>query len=475
MALITSPRFFTSHRFAHISLVIGDLLGVIIGYRLAFLIYFQMGFWNEATGSPSPSTEFYLAVAFVILPFYWILFKLYGLYRFRLNLSVLEILPDIISAVTLGSMVLLSTTIIIFPPVHYSRNVIVLSWFLLIVAVSLTRFIVYQLQKLGRRNGWYMKRTLVLGAGNVGLACARKLRENSRLGLRFIGFIDEHPKPAIRDDESLYVFDDYDQLEAVLEQYKIQHMVVAFSRDRHDQVVNLMERCRPYGVEFTVVPRLYEVFSDRVGVEHIRGLPVIGLKRGAITGLQGLAKRTMDIAISVIVIILASPIILLTAIAIKLDSRGPIFYQQVRLGKNEQPFRMLKFRSMRIDAEQSGEAGWSTVKDARRTRVGRIIRPLGVDELPQLVNVIRGDMSLVGPRPERPEHVDHFLETIPSYAARHRVRPGLTGWAQINGLRGDTDISERVEHDIYYIENWNPWLDTKILLITLFAFFDRNA
>lgn len=470
-----ASKFFTSHRFAHISLVTGDLLGVVIGYRLAFFIYFQLGIWTAETGSPSPSTEFYLAVAFVILPSYWLLFKLYGLYRFRLNLSLLEVLPNIVSAVTLGSMVLLSGTILIFPPVHYSRNVIVLSWFMLIFWVSFMRFVVYQLQKLGRRHGWYMKRTLVLGAGKVGQACARKLTENTKLGLRFIGFIDEHPRQQVREDASLQLFDDYDQLESILEQYKIQHMVVAFSRDRHDLIVNLMERCRPYGVEFTVVPRLYEVFSDRVGVEHIRGLPVIGLKRGAITGLQALVKRSMDIIISVITIILASPIILLTAIAIRLDSRGPIFYQQVRLGKNEKPFRMLKFRSMRIDAEQDGEAGWSTAKDSRRTRVGRIIRPLGIDELPQLVNVIRGDMSLVGPRPERPEHVESFVEMIPSYAARHRVRPGLTGWAQINGLRGDTDIIERVEHDIYYIENWNPWFDIKILLITVFAFFDRNA
>ncbi|RJQ44232.1 MAG: undecaprenyl-phosphate glucose phosphotransferase [Gaiellales bacterium] len=469
-----AKRFFTSHRFAHASLVIGDLLGVVLAYRLAFLAYFQLGFWIEETGSPSPSAEFYLAVAFVILPFYWLLFKLFGLYRFRLNLSLLEILPHIISAVTLGSMVLLSTTIVIFPPVHYSRNVIVLSWLLMIVCVSLMRFIVYHLQKLGRRHGWYMKRTLVLGAGSVGLSCVRKIQNDTSLGLKFVGFLDQKPSRRVVHEGEYRVFDDYDQLESVLETYRIQHMIVAFSRDRHDQTVNLMERCRPYGVEFTVVPRLYEVFSDRVGVEHIRGLPVIGLKRGAITGLQALFKRAMDITISLFTLVVAAPVMLLTMVSIRIDSPGPIFYQQVRLGKNERPFRMLKFRSMRRDAER-GEAGWSTARDVRRTRVGRIIRPLGIDELPQLVNVIRGDMSLVGPRPERPAHVESFKESIPSYAARHRVRPGLTGWAQINGLRGDTDIGERVEYDIYYIENWNPWFDIKILLRTLFAFFDRNA
>jgi exopolysaccharide biosynthesis polyprenyl glycosylphosphotransferase len=413
-------------------------------------------------------------VAFVILPFYWLLFKLYGLYRYRLNLSVLEVLPNIISAVTLGSMVLLSSTIIIFPVVHYSRNVIVISWFLLIIFVSLMRFIVYQLQKLGRRHGWYMKRTLVLGGGSVALSCARKINRDTGLGLQFVGFLDERPTKVVKGGGPYEVFDDYDQLETILEQYNIQHMIVAFSKERHGLIVDLMERCRPYGVEFTVVPRLYEVFSDRVGVEHIRGLPVIGLKRGSISGVQGMVKRIMDITIALFTLILLSPLLLLIAIAVKLESPGPVLFRQERVGKGGRHFNMLKFRSMRQDAE-NGEAGWSTAKDSRRTRIGRIIRPLGVDELPQLVNVIKGEMSLVGPRPEQPDFVKSFSESISSYDARHRVRPGLTGWAQINGLRGDTDINERVEYDIYYVENWSPWFDIKILMRTIFAFFDRNA
>lgn len=470
-----ATRYFTSHRFSHFSLAIGDLVGVLVGYRIAFAIYFQMGVWFVSTepGTETPSISFYMAVSFIILPLYWILFKLYGLYRFRLNLSVLEVLPHIISASTMASMSLLAATIVVFPPTHYSRNIIVLSWICTIVTVSIMRFIVYQLQKLGRRHGWYVKNTLVLGAGSVGISCANKLMQNPGLGLNFIGFLDEKPSPAATGG-TFQVFDDYGQLEEVIKQNGIQHMVVAFSRDRHTLTVELMERCRPYNVEFTVVPRLYEVFSDRIGVEHIRGLPVLGLKRSNITGLEGLIKRVMDIAISLLALALLSPILLLAAIAIKLDSRGPVLYRQTRLGKNEQPFRIYKFRSMRQDAEQ-GQAGWSTPGDARRSRVGRIIRPLGIDELPQMVNVLKGEMSLVGPRPERPQYVARFEADIQAYTSRHRVRPGLTGWAQINGLRGDTDIAERVEYDIYYIENWNPWLDIKIMLKTVFAFIDRNA
>jgi len=471
--LIKAAKFFTSHRFSHFSLVVADLLGVVAGFRLAFLFYFQWGVLYAGEVS-TPSYNFYIAVAAVILPFYWLLFKLHGLYRFRLNLSVLEVLPAIVTAVTEASMMLLAITMFIFPVVHYSRNIIVISWISTILCVSVARLVIYTLQRHGRRHGWYVKNTLVLGAGKVGLSCAAKIIYNPVLGLRFVGFLDEKPSGLTAKFGSYKVFDDYGRLEEVLEQHRIQHMLVGFSRDRHDTIVELMERCRPYNVEFTMVPRLYEIFSDSVGVEHIRGLPVLGLKRSNITGLQGFVKRTMDIVVSLLTLVVLAPLLLVTAVAVKLESPGPVLYRQTRLGKNDKPFQILKFRSMRQDAEQ-GKPGWSTAGDVRRTRVGRVIRPLGIDELPQLINVIKGEMSLVGPRPERPEHVRRFEKEIPTYKSRHRVRPGVTGWAQINHLRGDTDIAERVEHDIYYIENWNPWLDIKILLKTVIAFVDRDA
>ncbi len=464
----------TSHRFTQISLVVGDFLGVLAGYRLAWAIYFQFGIRYEDVGEAAPSFEFYMAIALVILPLYWLLFKLHGLYRFRLNLSLLEVLPQIFSAITEASLMLLALTIFIFPPTHYSRNVIVISWVCVIFSVSLLRLLIYMLQKSGRRHGRYAKNTLVLGAGTVGVSCARKLIRNPELGLNFVGFLDEKPSGQARELGSYPVYQDYSKLEEVLEEQGIQHMVVAFSRDRHDKTVELMERCFPYGVDFTIVPRLYELFSDRVGVEHIRGLPVVGLQRSNISGLQGFVKRGMDIVISLLLLVLLSPVLLLTALAIKIDSRGPLLYRQTRLGKNEKPFEMLKFRSMREGSDREAQ-GWTTAGDARRTRVGRVIRPLAIDELPQLINVIQGDMSLVGPRPEQPDHARKFSRRIPSYSSRHRVRPGLTGWAQINGLRGDTDISERAEYDIYYIENWSPWFDVKIMLKTLIAFVKRDA
>ncbi len=465
---------FKSHRFAQASLILADMLGVLAGYRLAWAIYFQWEIMYEDLGAPAPSFEFYMAVALVILPLYWLLFKLHGLYRFRLNLSLLEILPQIFSTVTEASLLLLAASILVFPVIHYSRNVIVISWISTIVCVSVFRLVIYQVLRYGRRHGRFVKNTLVLGAGSVGISSARKLIRNPDLGLNFIGFLDEKPSGRAGELGDYPIFDDYDRLEEVIRENDIKHMVVAFSRDRHDKVVEIIERCYPYGVDFTIVPRLYEVFSDRVGVEHIRGLPVVGLQRSSISGLQGMVKRGMDIAISLFLLIILSPVLLITAIAVKIDSPGPLLYRQTRLGKNEKPFSMLKFRSMRVGSD-SESGGWTTAADARRTRVGKVIRPLAIYELPQLINVIEGDMSLVGPRPEQPEYVKEFSRRIPSYSSRHRVRPGLTGWAQINGLRGDTDISERVEYDIYYIENWSPWFDIKIMLMTVLSFVNREA
>lgn len=474
MGKSSSMNIFTTHRFAHFALIAGDLLGVLAGYRLAWGIYFQLGIRYGDVGEAAPSYEFYMAIAFIVLPLYWLLFKLHGLYRFRLNLNLLEVMPQIFSGVTEASLLLLAGTIFIFPVIHYSRNVIVISWICSIICVSIVRLTVYVILKFGRRRGHFMKNTLVLGAGSVGISSARKLIRTPELGLNFVGFLDQNPSDKAKKLETFPVFDDYSHLEQVLADHNIQHMVVAFSRDRHDTVVDLMERCFPFGVDFTIVPRLYEVFSDRVGVEHIRGLPVVGLQRSNISGLQGLVKRSMDIVLSLLALIILSPVLLVIAIMVKLESPGPVMFRQMRLGMNEKPFRMLKFRSMRQDSGVDSQ-GWTISGDIRRTRVGKVIRPLAIDELPQMINVIKGDMSLVGPRPEQPEYVSAFSRKIPSYPSRHRVRPGLTGWAQINGLRGDTDIGERIEYDIYYIENWSPWFDIKIMMRTILAFVNRNA
>ena len=312
------------------------MLGVVAGFRLAFLFYIQLGilYIGEAA---SPSYNFYMALALVILPFYWVLFKLHGLYRFRLNLSLLEVLPAIVTAVTEASMVLLGITIFIFPVVHYSRNIIVISWITTIVCVSIARFIVYLLQRTAAamagtsRTRWCWERAR---------SAYPAPRRSCAIRIWVCGSSVSSTRSLPRAPSTNYqVFDDYGKLEEVVQQYHIQHMVVGFSRDHHDTIVGLMERCRPYNVEFTMVPRLYEIFSDSVGVEHIRGLPVLGLKRSSITGLQGFVKRTMDIVISLLALIVLSPVMLLTAIAIRTRFTGTGALPAGEAGQERKTFR----------------------------------------------------------------------------------------------------------------------------------------
>jgi len=215
-----------------------------------------------------------------------------------------------------------------------------------------------------------------------------------------------------------------------------------------------------------VFPDVFQIMATEVSIGDLGGLPLLTMRDVALRGWRLTVKRAMDVAISGTGLVVISPLMLLTALLIKLDSRGPVFFVQERTGLDGRPFLMLKFRSMRQDAEAHGP-GWTTEDDPRRTRLGSIIRKLSVDELPQLINVLLGDMSLVGPRPEQPAYVEQFRRNIPRYMDRHREKAGLTGWAQVNGLRGDTSITERTKYDLWYIENWSLWLDINIIIRTV--------
>jgi len=231
-------------------------------------------------------------------------------------------------------------------------------------------------------------------------------------------------------------------------------------------VLEMIWECDRQGVDVAVVPRFFEATTVRSSVENVSGVPLMHLNRVRLMGFNGILKRAFDVVATMAGLLVIWPVLLALALAVKLDSPGPVFFAQKRVGCDGQWFTMYKFRSMRTDAESLGT--WTTQQDPRRTRIGRLLRPLNLDELPQLFNVLKGDMSLVGPRPEQPSYVELFEESVYRYTHRHRVKSGITGWAQVNGLRGDTSIEERVLYDNYYIENWSLWLDVKIILLTLF-------
>jgi Undecaprenyl-phosphate glucose phosphotransferase len=262
----------------------------------------------------------------------------------------------------------------------------------------------------------------------------------------------------------------------MIREHGIQEVIIARPELGHQEVLTIISRCEGGQVGIRIFPDLFQIIATEVSIGDMGGLPLLTVRDIALRGWKLTLKRAVDLAITAIGLVFLSPMLVLVSLAIKLDSPGPVFYAQERMGLDAKPFWCLKFRSMRSDAEARGP-GWTTENDPRVTRLGKLIRRFSIDELPQLINVLLGDMSLVGPRPERPIYVEQFRRSIPRYMERHREKAGLTGWAQVNGLRGDTSIAERTKYDLWYIENWSLWLDFKIMLRTFANIIlgDRHA
>jgi Undecaprenyl-phosphate glucose phosphotransferase len=284
-------------------------------------------------------------------------------------------------------------------------------------------------------------------------------------GVRVIGVIADG---ALGDSvEGAPVIGGMSDLKSILRESRVDQVIIALSRHESVLFEKVVAELADELVNVKIVPDLLHGFSLRSSVESLDGIPVIGLQETALFGWGALAKRSFDLVVASAALMVLSPLLAAIALAIRLSSGSPILYRQTRMGHDGRVFEMLKFRSMRNDAEATGP-GWTRARDPRRTRLGRWLRKRNLDELPQLVNVVRGDMSLVGPRPERPAYIDEFRREVPGYMLRHKVRAGMTGWAQVHGWRGDTSIHERVEHDLYYIQQWSFWLDLRILVMTLF-------
>jgi len=268
------------------------------------------------------------------------------------------------------------------------------------------------------------------------------------------------------------VFDwkEKEKVMGLLKEGGIEKLVLVSPSGSEEVLKELIKECSDFNVDFTIIPGIYSVLTTRLRVEVLEGIPMIGIKETPLQGVNLWVKRLEDIIISSFLLLITFPLFLLIALLIKITSRGPVFYRQERVGLDGKPFVMLKFRTMKMDAEKETGPVWATPDDPRRTKVGKILRKLSLDELPQLINVVKGEMSLVGPRPERPYFVEKFKEMIPEYMARHRIKAGITGWAQVNGLRGNTPLEERIKYDLYYLENWSLWFDLKILFLTLFTF-----
>jgi exopolysaccharide biosynthesis polyprenyl glycosylphosphotransferase len=424
-----------------------------------------------------------------------LLLGLRGLYRTRLRALVLDGVVPVMSAVSVAAMAVAMIGIFLNGDIP-SQSDWVRSWAFALVAVGLGRVTLSLAQRVARSTRRVGKPVLIMGAGMVGSQVARRLETHPEYGLRPVGFLDDDPRTVAevggRDVPVLGTVEDLDE---IVRHTGVGHLIVAFSSVADARVSRLIQRCQELGIEVSVVPRMFDTINNRVGYDTVGGLPLMSFSSVNPKGLQFTLKHAFDRIFAVLLLVVLAPVIAVTALIVRLSSPGPVLFRQRRVGRDGTEFDLYKFRSMRIeppaaparmDAERmSGEGNGGFVPGAdtapggvegqdRRTRVGRFLRRTSLDELPQLFNVLRGEMSIIGPRPERPEFVELFGRDIARYGDRHRVKSGITGWAQVHGLRGQTSLAERVEWDNYYIAHWSLGLDTKILALTFVALF-RNA
>jgi exopolysaccharide biosynthesis polyprenyl glycosylphosphotransferase len=419
-----------------------------------------------------------------------LLFYLRGLYRTRLRALVLDGVVPVISAISIGAM---SAAVIgLFANGHAPRQSdVVRVWLFALVGVGVGRIVLSFAQRWARARRLVGNPVLIMGAGVVGAQVARRLENHPEYGLAPIGFLDEDPRSIAEvGGRDLPVLGTVEDLDKTVANTGVKHLIVAFSSVADERVSRLIQRCQELDVEVSVVPRMFDTINNRVGYDTVGGLPLMSFTTVDPRGVQFAIKHGVDRALALIFLVLFSPIIALSALAVRLSSSGPVLFSQRRVGRDGKAFDLYKFRSMRLadggldpSLEDAGPLefllGGDTAPggvegDDRRTLVGRFLRRTSIDELPQLLNVLRGEMSLIGPRPERPEFVELFKQDIVRYGDRHRVKSGITGWAQVHGLRGQTSLAERVEWDNYYIANWSLGLDLKILALTVVALF-RSA
>jgi exopolysaccharide biosynthesis polyprenyl glycosylphosphotransferase len=414
-----------------------------------------------------------------------LLFYLRGLYRTRLRALILDGVVPVISAVSIGAMAV--AVLGVFVNGHAPRqSEVVAVWGFALIGVGIGRIVLSFLQRWARARRLVGKPVLIMGAGVVGAQVARRLETHPEYGLAPIGFLDEDPRSIAEvGGRDLPVLGTVEDLDETVARTNVRNLIVAFSSVADERVSRLIQRCQELGVEVSVVPRMFDTINNRVGYDTVGGLPLMSFTTVDPRGLQFAIKHGLDRVLALVFLVLLSPVILLSALAVRISSSGPVLFRQNRVGRDGNAFDLYKFRSMRMqdgrvdpDDDDAGPLehllGGDTAPggvegDDRRTPVGRFLRRTSFDELPQLFNVLKGEMSLIGPRPERPEFVELFNQDIVRYDDRHRVKSGITGWAQVHGLRGQTSLAERVEWDNYYIANWSLGLDVKILVLTFVA------
>lgn len=455
--------------------VLVDACIIAVSYMLAWWVQFQL--LNNTSGLVF---RHYMSILPLLVPLYVVIYALFGLYTTKSVRRKRVEVEKIVQANTIG-LVLFMTALFFFRgnlefTNHFSR--MLLAWFYLInitLECLFRNFIRLALQHI-REKGFNQKHMILVGYSRAAEEYIDRIKANPEWGYDIMGILDDNVQPGMK-YRGVEVIGRTEEIAGVLEAAKPDEIAITLGLSEYSKLEHIVAVCEKSGVHTKFIPDYNNIIPTRPYTEDLMGLPVINIRHVPLTNtFNAFMKRCVDLGGSVFAIILFSPVMLITAIAIKLTSPGPLIYTQERVGLHNKTFRMYKFRSMDVQSPKKERGAWTVPGDPRVTKVGKIIRKTSIDELPQLFNILKGDMSLVGPRPERPFFVEKFREEIPRYMIKHQVRPGMTGWAQINGYRGNTSIRKRIEYDLYYIENWTLGFDIKILFLTIFkGFINKNA
>ena len=448
-----------------------DAFVIVIAYFLAWMIKFL--FLDGSVGALPFRT--YAAAILPIVPVYLLLYYLFSLYTpKRMQGRRLE-MWNIIKANTVGIALILGVLYLI-KMMHFSRELLAIFYFVnILLETGLRNLIRYFLRSM-RKKGYNLKHILLVGYSHAAEEYIDRIIANPQWGYKIRGILDDHVE-AGTEYKGVKVLGRIANLMVILPQNRLDEIAITLGLNEYYRLEEIVALCEKSGVHTKFIPDYNRVIPTKPYTEDILGLPVINIRHVPLTNTYyAFLKRVMDIVGSVCAIVLFSPVMLFSVIMIKLTSPGPLIFKQERVGLHNRPFMMYKFRSMEVQAPEKEKTRWTVKDDPRVTGFGKFMRKTSIDELPQLFNVLKGEMSLVGPRPERPFFVEKFKEEIPRYMIKHQVRPGITGWAQVNGYRGNTSIRKRIEYDLYYIENWTLGLDIKILFLTIFkGFVNKNA
>lgn len=455
--------------------VIIDAVIIASSYMLAYWLKFESPFSNVAENDWHLPVETYFSAIPYIVAAYLIIYKCCKLYTPKRGTKSGNEFLRVIGANIIGAAGMTSVLYVIWQQ-HFSRSMLFLFVILNIVLTEAFRLSVREVLVVARSRGYNMKHVLLVGYSRAAEEYIDRVKANPQWGYVIHAILDDEiPRGTLY--KGIKVVGRIDNLEYILPENKLDEIAITLPLYQYGRLTDIVSLCEKSGVHTKFIPDYSSIIPSKPYTEDLQGLPVINIRNVPLTRpANKLLKRTTDVVGALFGIIISSPLLVIIAVLVKLTSRGPIIFKQERIGRHNKPFHMYKFRSMCIQSAEDEKKGWTTKDDPRVTPIGKFIRKTSLDELPQLFNILRGDMSLVGPRPERTQFVEKFKEEIPRYMIKHQVRPGLTGWAQVNGYRGDTSIRKRIDYDLFYIENWTYGFDIRIMFLTIFkGFINKNA